>query len=405
MPGNADYYKTLQVDSEAEAEIIVVAYKRLASKYHPDVNPAPDAERRMRALNAAYEVLSNPGKRADYDARRQKARGRGRRAAGSAASNGAKAKGAKAAEAILVVSPRSLLFGRVLKGAAPTLRLDVGVTEGRTLIGEVRTTEPWIHLSVNRLFSDRTAVQVTVDTGLLDEGRHYTGAVVVDSVVFGTRQVPVSLSVAVSAKPQLLVRPSMLDFGEMRFGQPPKVIGLIVSNAGTGVLSGTLRPLQGWLGVTQSTIAGNADSVQVMASCDGLVAGRVYTGEIEVATNGGKTVIAAKLTVADEHPADARRPRVPSRDLLYLRERLALLDGQAELSAQQKQERGIIEYLLRTCRGGDVADMLQKGMAAAQGAEEISWRDAGGILRGTSQAATLLGDLLERLRRWENTER
>ena len=40
-----DYYRVLQVDSTAEQEVIEAAYRRLAHKYHPDLNPAPDAVR------------------------------------------------------------------------------------------------------------------------------------------------------------------------------------------------------------------------------------------------------------------------------------------------------------------------------------------------------------------------
>jgi curved DNA-binding protein CbpA len=62
-----DYYAILQVDPEAEPEVIEAAYRRLARKYHPDVNPAPDASQRMVELNAAYAVLGDPEKRAAYD--------------------------------------------------------------------------------------------------------------------------------------------------------------------------------------------------------------------------------------------------------------------------------------------------------------------------------------------------
>lgn len=62
-----NYYKILQVDPEADMEVIVSAYKRLAAKYHPDVNKSLDAEKRMKAINEAYEVLCNPEKRASYD--------------------------------------------------------------------------------------------------------------------------------------------------------------------------------------------------------------------------------------------------------------------------------------------------------------------------------------------------
>src|SRR3989442_15220093 len=65
-----DYYKVLQVDPAADPDIIAVAYKRLARKYHPDTNPSPEATRRMQALNTAYQVLRDPGTRAQYDRER-----------------------------------------------------------------------------------------------------------------------------------------------------------------------------------------------------------------------------------------------------------------------------------------------------------------------------------------------
>jgi hypothetical protein len=65
-----DYYKVLQVDPAADPDIIAVAYKRLARKYHPDTNPSPEATRRMQAINAAYQVLRDAGTRAQYDRER-----------------------------------------------------------------------------------------------------------------------------------------------------------------------------------------------------------------------------------------------------------------------------------------------------------------------------------------------
>lgn len=66
-----DLYDILQVAPHAEPEVIESAYKRLALKYHPDVNRAPDAHERMRALNHAYEILRDPTERARYDKRRE----------------------------------------------------------------------------------------------------------------------------------------------------------------------------------------------------------------------------------------------------------------------------------------------------------------------------------------------
>ncbi|HEX7037399.1 MAG TPA: DnaJ C-terminal domain-containing protein [Pseudomonadales bacterium] len=63
-----DYYAVLGVDRKASQEEIKKAYRRLARKYHPDVNREPDAEERFKEVGEAYEVLSDPEKRAAYDA-------------------------------------------------------------------------------------------------------------------------------------------------------------------------------------------------------------------------------------------------------------------------------------------------------------------------------------------------
>jgi len=70
MATRLDYYSILQVHPKAEKEIIDVAYRRLASKYHPDVSQVSNAAERMKQINTAYEVLSDPVKRAVYDADR-----------------------------------------------------------------------------------------------------------------------------------------------------------------------------------------------------------------------------------------------------------------------------------------------------------------------------------------------
>ncbi|NLE75241.1 MAG: DnaJ domain-containing protein [Chloroflexi bacterium] len=67
MPEQSDPYAILQVSPQAEPEIIQAAYRRLAAKYHPDVNGSPEALRRMQEINAAYDLLSDPQKRAAYD--------------------------------------------------------------------------------------------------------------------------------------------------------------------------------------------------------------------------------------------------------------------------------------------------------------------------------------------------
>lgn len=63
----ADYYETLGVSRDADKEDIKQAYRRLARKYHPDVNKEPGAEEQFKEINRAYEILSEPEMRARYD--------------------------------------------------------------------------------------------------------------------------------------------------------------------------------------------------------------------------------------------------------------------------------------------------------------------------------------------------
>ena len=63
-----DYYNTLGVSPEADDKAIRTAFRQLARKVHPDVNPGnKDAEEKFKAINEAYQVLSDPEQRKKYD--------------------------------------------------------------------------------------------------------------------------------------------------------------------------------------------------------------------------------------------------------------------------------------------------------------------------------------------------
>ena len=62
-----DPYRVLGVSSDASDAEIKRAYRKLARQYHPDVNPDPAAQEKFGEVSRAYEVLSDPQKRAAYD--------------------------------------------------------------------------------------------------------------------------------------------------------------------------------------------------------------------------------------------------------------------------------------------------------------------------------------------------
>ncbi|ULJ68445.1 J domain-containing protein [Wielerella bovis] len=61
------HYDNLHISRDSDAETIRSAYRRLSKQYHPDYNPSPDAHRIMQIINRAYDVLSDPQRRAEHD--------------------------------------------------------------------------------------------------------------------------------------------------------------------------------------------------------------------------------------------------------------------------------------------------------------------------------------------------
>ena len=67
MAEKRDYYEVLGVPRDADAAALKKAYRELAKKYHPDVNPSPEAAEKFKEASEAYSVLSDPEKRRQYD--------------------------------------------------------------------------------------------------------------------------------------------------------------------------------------------------------------------------------------------------------------------------------------------------------------------------------------------------
>ena len=151
MDNSLDHYEILQVDPRAEPEVIEGAYRRLARKYHPDVNKDPMSAERMKEINAAYEVLSDPQKRVTYD--------QSRAARLRSASQGELSPGP-----ILEVIPASLDFGSLQAGQSNTLTLYLRNVGQGTLEAAVRKSCSWLRTEISATGRNQTIVQITAET-------------------------------------------------------------------------------------------------------------------------------------------------------------------------------------------------------------------------------------------------
>lgn len=102
-----DYYKVLGVSKDASDAEITKAYRKLARKYHPDLNKTKEAEEKFKDISEAYDVLSNKEQRKKYDAIRQFGMGGARFAGGSGGSG-------------FNTDAFSDIFGSMFGGGAPT---------------------------------------------------------------------------------------------------------------------------------------------------------------------------------------------------------------------------------------------------------------------------------------------
>jgi len=292
-----DYYRILQVDPEADPDVVEAAYKRLARKYHPDLNPDPDANRRMQEINLAYEVLGDPQKRAEYHQRWQRVYGSRFYSAEVTPSPWL-----GGVRPTVTLTPERVQFDGVQRGQVVEAEVTLSLSRAGRFHGEMMPYQSWIRAKVAACRKGAVVIRITVDTSDLRGGVTYEGSVAITSLVYGTVLIPVRVAVAPEPRPILKVEPPWLDAGTVRRSDAPIDMTLRVQNAGQGDFEGEIRVKHGWLAVDRDEFRGDQTEIVVTLTPSGLKPGRSYTGKIEIVSNGGATTVPVKVMVQQELP-------------------------------------------------------------------------------------------------------
>jgi len=156
----------LGVAPSADARAISLAYRRLCRRYHPDVSREPDAAIRIRQVNAAYEVLGDPGRRLAYD-RARTATVPPTDAWANAYRHWQRASRPPpwdtANSPTIRVSPGAVDFGFVGPGEIAVRPLLVRSLDGRRIDAKVLTRGDWLSVSASELRGTDASLEVRAD--------------------------------------------------------------------------------------------------------------------------------------------------------------------------------------------------------------------------------------------------
>lgn len=160
-----DYYEILQVHYLAEPEVIEVAYKKLAQKYHPDLNKSIGAIDVMKKINVAHDILSDPVKRRDYDTNRQQYT--------------KTSPNSPAGQPKPTVDPYHIEFKNVRPGEVKRASFTVFNTGGQYSIINVSNPNTWLRVTAWHSLSttDELPLKVHIEAQGKDWDKHYSDVI------------------------------------------------------------------------------------------------------------------------------------------------------------------------------------------------------------------------------------
>lgn len=285
-----DPYQILGVSPGASTEIIERAYRRLCRRFHPDVNPHPEAERRMKEINAAYALLvrqrrAERTETSEPPPRSQTYRPRPPRAGGTHA-------GAPA----LFVPQTQLDLGEVDSGQTPLGRIDVRNVGGGLLHGVISSTASWLRCTPVTFDANRLTVQVFATVSMLAPGEVHRAMLTIRTNG-GTAEVEVRARVRRAPAPQPVLQPTHLLLGHLPHGLVTAAT-VELRNAGAGTLHGTATAHQPWLRVAPTRFVGNLLTLTVAVDLRPLTPGLDHYSAVELRTNAGTVRLPVQVYVA-----------------------------------------------------------------------------------------------------------
>jgi hypothetical protein len=287
-----DPYAVLGVSPGASRATIEAAYRRLSLRYHPDRNRHPDAERRMKEINAAYEVLVRRRRASTAEApppsppRAEAWRSRPPRGS------------ARPGAPLLSTSTTQLDLGEVASGTTPLGRVEVRNLGGGLLSGAVSTSTGWLRCTPATFNANRLTVQVFAVTDALAADEAHRGTLTIRSTG-GVAQVEVTVRVRQPRQPEIVVQPATILLGNRPEGLVT-TLTIAVRTAGSGTLHGTAVAQQPWLRVEPARFVGSAITLTVTADMRPLMPGLDHYSAVELRTNAGTVQVPVQVYVAPQ---------------------------------------------------------------------------------------------------------
>jgi hypothetical protein len=295
MDNFEDYYETLQVHHMAEPEVIEAAYKKLAQKYHPDVNKSPAAMEKMKRINEAHDILSNSLSRKDYDT--QRSRGKG------TATKPREPAGNVKPRPVLKVLPKHIRFKDLDYTQSKTTHFDIENVGGPFTgygVGTDRLPE-WLEITgIEKLGHLALPARVHIKAWGQRVGNQYDCYIPVrieNAESHYSDETQVHIEVALKG-PVLEMDTRCLEFNVFTDVIPrPQSVRLV--NMGVGCIEGDLIPRQKWIKISPRHVCfDHQEEVQVQIDTGRLVNNML--GYIDVKTNCASDIITVKATLVEE---------------------------------------------------------------------------------------------------------